>query len=51
MDGLSPDHFQGVQMNNIPFVEELLTLNIVLYNIDNVDGNKIGEFARRSMQK
>ena len=30
MDGLNPDQFQGVNMNDIPIVEDLLTLNIVL---------------------
>ena len=38
-------------MNDIPTVEDLLTLNILLYDIDIVDGNIIGELARRSMQK
>ena len=38
-------------MNDIPTVEDLLTLNIVLYDIDFVDGNIVGEFARRSVQK
>ena len=51
MDGLSADQFQGVHMIDIPFVEDLLTLNIVLYDIDIVDGNIIGELARRSVQK
>ena len=51
MDGLGPNQFQGVHMNVIPFVEDLLTLNIVLYDIDIVDGNIIGELARRSVQK
>ena len=51
LDGLSADQFQGVHMNNFPFVEDLLTLNIVLYDIDTVDGNKIGDFARLSVQK
>ena len=51
MDGLSADHFQGVHMNDIPIVEDLLTLNIVLYDIDIVDGNIIGELARRSLQE
>ena len=51
MDGLSPNQFQGVQMNDFPSVEDLLTLNIVLYDIDIVDGNIIGELARRSLQK
>ena len=51
MDGLSTDQFQGVHMNDIPFVEDLLTLNIVLYDIDVVDRNIIGELARRSVQE
>ena len=51
MDGLSPNHFKGVHMNDIPIVEDLLTLNILLYDIDIVDGNNIGELARRSVQK
>ena len=38
-------------MNDISFVEDLLTLNIVLYDIDIVDGNIIGELAKRSVQK
>ena len=39
MDGLSPNQFQGVHMNDIPTVEDLLILNILLYDIDIVDGN------------
>ena len=50
MDELSADQFQGVHMNDIPFVEDLLTLNILLYDIVIVDGNLIGELARRSVQ-
>ena len=38
-------------MNDIPIVEDVLTLNIVLYDIDIVDSNIIGELARRSLQK
>ena len=48
--GLSADQFRGVHMNDILFVEDLLTLNIVLYDIDIVDGNIIRELARRSLQ-
>ena len=51
MDGLSADQFQGVHMNDVPIVEDLLTLNILLYDIDIVDGNIVGELARRSVQK
>ncbi len=38
-------------MNHIPIVEGLLSLNILLYDIDFVEGNIIGEIARRSVQK
>ena len=51
MDGLGADQFQGIHMNDIPIVEDLLTLNILMYDIDVVDGNLIGELARRSVQK
>ena len=51
MDGLSPNQFQGVHMNDIPAVEDLLTLNFLLYDIDIVDGNIVEKLARRSVQK
>ena len=51
MDGLSPNQLQGVHKKDIPTVEDLLTLNIFQYDIDFVDGNIVGELARRSLQK
>ena len=51
MDGLSADQFEGVHMNDIPIVEDLLTFNILLYDIGIVDGNIVGELVRRSVQK
>ena len=51
MNGLSADQFHGVHMNDIPTAEDLLTLNILMYDIDIVDGNIIDELARRSVQK
>ena len=51
MDGLSPNQFQGNHMNDIPIGEDLLTLNILLYDIGIVDGNIVGELARRFVQK
>ena len=51
MDGLSADQFQGVHIEDIPIIEDLLTLKIVLYDIYIVNGNIIGELARRSVQK
>ena len=50
-DGMSPNHFQVVHMIDIPTVEDLLTINILLYNIDNAEGNIIRELARRNGQK
>ena len=38
-------------MNDMTTVEDLLTLNIHLYDIDIVDGNIVGELARKSVQK
>ena len=43
--------FQGVHLKDIPKVEDLLQLNIFLYDIDFVDGELIGELCRRSNQK
>ena len=51
MDGPSADQFQRVHMNDVPNVEDLLTLNLLLYDIDIVGGNIVGELARRSVQK
>ena len=38
-------------LNDIPVVEDLLTTNTLLQDIDIVDGNIIGELAWRSVQK
>ena len=38
-------------MNDIPIVEDLLSLKFLLYDIDFVDGYIIAELARRSVQK
>ena len=46
-----PSKIQGVHMTDIPKVEEMLHLKIVLYDIDFVDGQLIGELCRRSIQK
>ena len=51
MDGLSPNQFQGVHMNDVPIVEDLITLNILPYDVDFADGNIIGELSRRSVEK
>ena len=46
-----PPKFQGVHMTDIPKVEEMLQLNIFLYDVDFVDGELIGRQARRSIQQ
>ena len=51
MEGLTPNQFKRVHMNDIPIAEDLTTLNILLYDLDIVNGNNIGELARRSVQK
>ena len=38
-------------MNDNPSVEDLLTFNTLLYDLDILDGNIVGELARRSVQK
>ena len=43
--------FQGVHLNDIPKVEDLLQLNIFPYDIDFVEGELIGELCRRNIQK
>ena len=43
-------NFQGVRLNDIRKVEDLLQLNIFLYDKDFVDGELIGELCRRSIQ-
>ena len=46
MNGLSPNQLQGVHMNDVPTVEDLITLNNLLYDIDIVNGNTVGELAK-----
>ncbi len=43
--------FQSVHLNDIQKIEDLLQLNIFLYDIDFVGGELIGELCRRSIQK
>ena len=46
-----PSKFQGIHMTDFPKVEEMLKVIIFLDDIDFVDGELIGEIARRSIQK
>ena len=50
MNVIKPSQFQGVHLNAIPFVEDLVTFDNLLYDFDVVDGNIVGELARRSLQ-
>ena len=50
-DGFSPSWFPRFHMNDIPFVEVMLLLNILLYDINIVEGNIIGELVRWGVQK
>ena len=43
--------FQGIHLNDIPNVQDLLQLRIFLYDIDFVDGELIGELCWRGIQK
>ena len=42
---------QGIHLNDIPKVEDLLQLNIFLYDIDYVERELIGELCKRDFQK
>ena len=49
--GIETATFQRVSVEDIPLVEDLIQVNIFLYDIDIVDGSLVGELARRSVQK
>ena len=46
-----PSKFQGVCIDDIPSVEDIVGINIFIYNIDLIDGAMVGELARRSIKK
>ena len=50
-EGWDFSKIKGVLLNDIPKVEELLQLNILLHDIDFVDRELIGELCRTSIQK
>ena len=43
--------FQGVCMNDIPPVEDIVGINIFIYDIDFIDGAMVAKLARRSIKK
>ena len=46
-----PSKFQGVCMDDIPSVEDIVGINIFIYDIDLIDGAMVGQLARRSIKK
>ena len=46
-----PSKFQGVCMDDIPSVEDIVGINIFIYDIDLIDGAMVGEHARRRIKK
>ena len=46
-----PSKFQGVCMDDIPSVEDIVGINIFIYDIDLFDGSMVGELARQSIKK
>ena len=48
---LDPLKFQGVCMDDIPSVEDIVGINIFIYDIDLFDGEIVGQLARRSIKK
>ena len=46
-----PSKFRGVCMDDIPSVEDIVGINIFIYDIDLIDGAMVGELARRSMRR
>ena len=46
-----PSNFQGVCMDDIPSVEDIVGINIFIYDIDLIDGAMVGELARRNIKK
>ena len=50
MDEISPNQLDGIRLNHNPVVEDLLTPNILLSNIEIVGGNIVVELAKGSVQ-
>ena len=53
LNSTNPDSskFQGVCMDDIPSVDDIVGINIFIYDIDLIDGALVGELARRSIKK
>ena len=46
-----PSKFQGVCMDNISSVEDIVRIKFFIFDIDLIDGAMVGELARRSIKK
>ena len=46
-----PSKFQEVCMDDIPSVENIVAINIFIYDIDFIEGTMVGELARWSIKK
>ena len=53
INGTNPhaSKFQGVCMDDIPSVEDIVGINTFIYDIDLIDGAMVGELARRTIKK
>ena len=53
VNSINPDrsNFQGVCMDDIPSVEDIVGIIIFIYDIDSVNGAMVRELARRSIKK
>ena len=51
VDGLRPNQFTGVKMDDIAIVQDVLILNILHYYINNANGNMIRGLARGILKK
>ena len=53
VNSTNPDasKFQGACMDDIPSVEDIVSIKFFIYDIDHIDGAMVGELARRSIKK
>ena len=47
--GYDPDTFRGVSVEDFTVVEEIVQINIFIYDFDIQEGEYVGELARRSI--
>ena len=46
-----PSKFQGICMDDIPSLEDIVGINIFIYDLDLINGAMVGELARQSIKK